>query len=140
MAQTLLPIVPAGATSITPEFNVVVRDDVWAYCVGAFPVFAHRAEDHAGFRLYTSLAIAQGLCGQGDIVRAFGVSASSVKRGVKRFRQGGAKAFYAPRRGRGPAVLTEAVRARAQGLLDGGEHLGDRPGLRAQGHRGGTAA
>jgi hypothetical protein len=120
MAQTLLPIVPAGATSITPEFNVVVRDDVWAYCVGAFPVFAHRAEDHAGFRLYTSLAIAQGLCGQGDIVRAFGVSASSVKRGVKRFRQGGAKAFYAPRRGRGPAVLTEAVRARAQGLLDGG--------------------
>ncbi len=118
MPQTLLPIVPDGATSINAEFSVVVRDGMWAYHVGALPVFTHAAGDRAGFRMFTSQAVVQGLCRQVDIVRAFGVSSSSVKRGVTRFLEGGAKAFFAARKGRGPAVLTDEVKARAQALLD----------------------
>jgi len=121
MAQTLLPIVPAGATCITPEFGVEVRDGRWWYSVGTLPVFSHAADDGASFRMFTSQAIVQGLCRQVDVVCAFGVSASSVKRGVRRFAEGGPKAFYAPRKGRGPSVLTDEVKARGQALLDAGK-------------------
>ena len=121
MPQTLLPIVPAGATCITPEFSVVVRGGTWWYSVGMVVVFSHDAGDRASFRMFTSQAIVQGLCRQVDVMRAFGVSASSVKRGVKRYLEGGAKAFYAPRKGRGPSVLTDEVKARAQALLDEGQ-------------------
>lgn len=121
MPQTLLPIVPDGATCITPEFSVAVKDGVWAYFVGGFPVFSHAADDHNSFRMFTSQAIAQGLCRQVDIVRSFGVSVSSVKRNVKKFGEGGVKAFFAPRHGRGPALLTQEVKGQAQALLDKGK-------------------
>lgn len=121
MAQTLLPIAPDGATGITPEFSVLVQDGIWAYFVGAFPVFCHAAGDYESFKLYTSMAIVQGLCRQVDIIRTFGVSKSSVKRNVKKFLNGKVKAFYAPRHRRGPAVLTKEVKAQAQALMDAGK-------------------
>jgi hypothetical protein len=42
----------------------------------------------------------------------------SVKRAVKCYRESGLKGSYAPRKGRGPAVLTEPVLGQAQQLLD----------------------
>ena len=49
----------------------------------------------------------------------------SVKRAVKRYRESGPKGFYAPRKGRGPAVLTESVLAQAQQLLDTGRETAE---------------
>jgi len=60
------------------------------------------------------------MCKQVEIVRAFGVSKNSVNRGVKRYREGGAKTFFSPRKGRGGSVITDDVKARAQEMLNFG--------------------
>jgi transposase-like protein len=69
-----------------------------------------------------------------EIAQAFGVAKISLKRAVKRYREEGPRGFYAQRKGRGPAVLTPAVLAEAQQLLDDGletaavaERLGVKP-------------
>jgi DNA invertase Pin-like site-specific DNA recombinase len=46
------------------------------------------------------------------------VTTISLKRAVKRYREEGPKGFYTSPKRRGPAVLTPAVLAEAQQLLD----------------------
>lgn len=70
--------------------------------------------------MITSQFIENGRCRQVDIVKAFGVSAVSVKRYVKKYRQGGVKSFYQPRATRGAHVLTPEVLHEAQDLLNTG--------------------
>ena len=60
-----------------------------------------------------------------DIIRAFGVTSISVKCAVKRYRERGAKGFYAPRATRGAAVLTAGVAAEIDSLLVEGASLGE---------------
>lgn len=49
----------------------------------------------------------------------------TVKRAVKRYRDDGPRAFYAERKTRGAAALTEPVLAEAQRLLDDGLSVKD---------------
>lgn len=120
MPQRILPMLPAGSTEITDTLSVVSAEGRWTYFQGVLPVFTHAAEDHRTFQMFAGQLAANGHCKLVDIERAFGVSAISVKRMVKRYREGGCKAFYAPRRGRGASVLTEEVVEPLQGLLDAG--------------------
>jgi transposase len=73
------------------------------------------------FRMFTSQLVVNGNCTQAEVVRAFGISAISMKRYVKKFRAGGSDAFFAPRRKRQPRVLTPEVLKRAQELLAEGQ-------------------
>lgn len=69
--------------------------------------------------MFTAQLICQGQCKQSDIIRVFGVSSSSVKRSVKKYRTGGAAAFYAPRAVRtGGTVLNKQRTGKAQELLN----------------------
>ena len=121
MPQTLLPLIPDGATRIDDFFSVVREDGQWRYYLGVRPMFAHDEQDQASFRMFTSQLICQGCCRQTDIVRTFGVSANSVKRSVKKFREQGPQSFYQPRRRRGATVLTPEVARQAQERLYRGE-------------------
>ena len=49
-----------------------------------------------------------------DIIRAFGISKTSIKRAVKLYREVGPKRFYAKRYTRGAAVLTPPGLEQAQ--------------------------
>lgn len=120
MPQLLLPILPPESTSISPLLGICVRGNECTYYLGQLPVFTHDQNDLANFRMITSQMIIQGHCTQADIVRAFGVSYSSVKRAVKRYREQGVGGFFAVRKTRGASVLVDEVRARAQMLLDAG--------------------
>jgi hypothetical protein len=120
MAQQILPMLPAGSTSITDTLSVVNAEGRWTYFQGILPVFTHEAEDDRTFQMFAGQLAANGHCKLVDIERAFGVSAISVKRMVKRYRQGGCPAFFAKRRGRGASVLTEEKVALLQELLDAG--------------------
>lgn len=117
MPQALLPLVPDGATAINDFFSVVREGGRWSYFLGVRPVFQHSEEDRRSFRMFTAQLICQGSCQQGEVVRTFGVSAISVKRSVKKFREQGIEGFYQPRRVRGAAVLTPEVVQQAQTLL-----------------------
>ena len=80
-------------------------------------MFEHDEDDQRSFRMFTSQLICQNSCRQSEIVRTFGVSANSVKRSVKKYREQGIRSFYQPRPGRGATVMTPEVVEQAQALL-----------------------
>jgi len=84
------------------------------------PVFSHLQDDRRSFQMFTAQLVCQGACRQVDIIRAFGVSKNSVLRSVRKYRDEGIQAFYGPRRGRGPTVITKEVAEQAQQLLHAG--------------------
>lgn len=120
MPQRILPMLPAGSTEITDTLSVLNAEGRWTYFQGVLPVFTHTADDQRTFQMFAGQLAANGHCKLVDVERAFGVSAISVKRMVKRYREGGCEAFFAKRRGRGASVLTAEVVNGLQDLLDAG--------------------
>lgn len=121
MPQLQLPVFPVGVTHITPELAFERREGVVTYFNGQMPVFRHDVDDLRTFRMIVSQFVVNGNARQAEIARAFGIPSINVKRAVRRYREQGTAGFFAPRRGkRGPAVLTPAVVARLQDLLDDG--------------------
>jgi transposase-like protein len=121
LPQILLPIFPAEATPINNVVSFAKREGMVYYFHGCQPVFTHDEHDLKSFRMFTSQLAVNGTCKQVEIVRAFGISAISMKRYVKKYRQGGAAAFYGQRRKPQPRVLTAEVLSQAQELFEQGE-------------------
>jgi transposase len=121
MAQMLLPIFPSGSTPINNVLSFEKREGWVYYFYGCQPVFHHQEDDLRSFRMFTSQLYLNGSCKQSEIVGAFGVTPISVKRWVKKYREGGPGAFYHRPRDRKPHVLTEEVINQAQQLLDEGK-------------------
>ena len=94
--QALLPLLPSGATPITDTLSVMNSGQTWTYYSGCFPIFSHAQDDNRSFKLITSQLICQRSCRQVDITKAFGVAVITVKRAVKKFREGGTAAFSNP--------------------------------------------
>jgi transposase len=121
MAQQILPLIPPGATEINGLVSVWRDEERWTYFIGTYPIYSHDKADERMFRLFTSQMIESGACRQVDVIRAFGVSKSSVIRSVNKLRRDGAGAFFVQRRGRrGGKVLTSEVLEKARCLLDQG--------------------
>lgn len=120
MPQLLLPIIPPGSSPLGSLLSVCNTQGEWIYYLGLSVVGRHNEDELDLFRMFTSQFIAEGHCTNADVVRVFGVSTSSVKRYVKRYRNQGIRGFIRPRKGRGGTVLTDTVRAHAQALLNSG--------------------
>jgi transposase len=120
MPQALLPLVSEDATRINDLISVVQQDGQWVYFCGTQPVFQHAEGDQKAFRMFTSQLCVQGTVKQADIIRAFGVSKSSVLRSVDRYRQQGVQGFYQVRRTRGAPVMTPEVIQQARQLFEEG--------------------
>lgn len=118
-----MPLFPSGTTLITPELAFERRDNQVVYFNGHLPVFTHAVDDLSSFRMFTSQLIVNGTASQGQIAKAFGVPLVTVKRGVKRYRQGGAKPFFRPPVKRVGHRLTPERLAQAQQLLDEGRSV-----------------
>ena len=121
MLQRQLPMFPEGATEITHDLAVEKRDGRVTYFYGTLPVFTHDENDDASFKMITAQFYTIGYVEQMDIVRAFGVTPISVKRAVKLYKEEGVQGFYAQKRTRGSAVLTDEVLQQAQKLLSEGQ-------------------
>lgn len=85
--QVLLPFFPEEITMITHYIGVKKEEDMVYYFNGVMPIFQHEESDLDSFRYITSQLVINGNCKQVDIVKCFGVSAISVKRCVKRYRE-----------------------------------------------------
>ena len=120
MPKPSLPVLPEGLSQITDYISVQNMDEQWIYFFGISPVFVHPADDVSSFRMYTSQLYCEGHCKQADIVRVFGVCSSSVKRGVKRYREGGTRAFFEERKHRGGGVVKGELKEKLQESLDSG--------------------
>ncbi len=123
MPQVQLPLFPVGTTAINPELAFERRDDQVVYFNGHLPVFTHRTDDLASFRFFTTQLIVNGTATQGQIVRAFGVPLTTVKRACRQYRQRGAAAFFRPPPRRQGHRLTAERLAQAQRLLDQGQRV-----------------
>ena len=121
MSQTLLPIFPSESTQINGILSFVKREGTVWYFHGCLPVFSHDEQDYRSFNMYTSQLVVVGQCKQVDIIRAFGVSAISVKRHVKKFREGGPGILFQKRSMRKSTVLRVEVLKRAQEMLNEGK-------------------
>jgi len=122
MPQTLLPIFPEDVTPITELLSFTKRDGSVYYFHGCYPIFCHTENDLRSFRMFTSQLVVNGSCRQIDIIRAFGISSISMKRYVKKYREGGVEAFFKTRKKARPRVLTEEVVKHAQDMLNEGHH------------------
>jgi transposase len=120
MPQVQLPIFPTGAQEINAELGFECRDNQVTYFNGHLPVYTHAVDDLAGFRFYTTQLIVNGTATQGEIARAFGVPLTTIKRYTRKFRQGGARAMFAPVARRSGSKLDAARLAQAQQMLDEG--------------------
>jgi len=123
MPQMQLPVFPAGLTLINQNIGFQCESGKVVYFHGHLPVFEHDADDVRSFRLYTSQLIERGTVKQGEIVESFGVPLITVKRYAKVLREKGSKGFFAPRKTRSSAVLTEDVQRRCQDLLEEGKSV-----------------
>jgi len=124
--QSLLPLIPTGASKINDIISVWKEKDRWIYFMVMHPVYLHGSKDMKMFRLVTAQLIESGACRQVEIINAFGVSKSSVIRSQHRLRDGGPEAFFKPRPGRkGGTVLTPALCEKAQALFNEGESRRD---------------
>jgi len=120
MPQAVLHLFPADVTPINNLLSFAKREGMVYYFHGCFPVFCHAENDQRSFRMFTSQLYVNGSCKQREVVRAFGVSAISVKRWAKKYRGGGVGAFFTEGPKRKPRVLKPEVLARAQELLSEG--------------------
>jgi hypothetical protein len=119
----MLPIFPEGVVDLSPDLAVQKEDGQIVYFNGMMPVFMHDEDDIPSFQMITSQFCCSGIVKQADIVRAFGVTKTSVMRAVKRYRDLGPGGFYAPKKTRGANVLTPAVIEETQKLLDEGRSV-----------------
>ena len=91
------------------------------YYNGHLPVFTHQVHDLASFRLFTTQLIVNGTATQSQIVQAFRVPLTTVKRGCRAYRQRGAAGLFKPPARRRGSRLTPERLAEAQRLLDQGQ-------------------
>lgn len=119
--QLHLPIFPLGAVGLGSQCSVMQRDgSVW-YFLYDMPVFSHPVDDIASFRMFTSSLCDQGHCKLVEIERVFNVSAISVKRSLKQFREKGIESFFVKNLPKHkPRVFDEATTEKVQALLDEG--------------------
>lgn len=94
MPQTRLPFFPEDIELINNYIGVKKQNGTVYYFNGAMPVFQHAENDYASFRLFTTQLVVNGNAAQAEITRAFGVSKSSVKRWVRKYREKGQEAFF----------------------------------------------
>jgi len=111
--------VPEGATPINEIFSVWRDKDRWTYFMGVYPVYSHAHGDLRMFRLTAAQLISTGTCRASDIIKTFGVSKSSIDRALRKYRKGGAEAFFQARCShRSGTVMTPDVIQESQRLLD----------------------
>jgi len=125
MPQAQLPFFPSGTTEINVNLAFEKKDGRVTYFYGTLPVFFHEEDDLPTFQMIISQLHINGSATQAELCRAFGVTAISVKRAVKKYRERGAAGFFKPRNTRGATVLTEEILVQAQSLLDQGEEVSD---------------
>jgi len=126
---------PSDSRMLGERIGVVQRDGVVWYFHYDMPMFSHAVCDLASFRMFTSSLCDKGQCKLVEVERAFGVTAISVKRALKQYRQEGPQSFFVSKRPLVvPRVLKGEMLAQVQTLLDAGHpprSIEDRLGVKA---------
>lgn len=115
-----IPLFPEIITEITTNLTFSNIEGRVTYYQNEQPVFTHKEDDKASFKMIISQFCVNRIVKQAQIAKAFGISLRVVKLAVKKYREYGPPGFYARKKLRGAGVLTEPVMIEAQRLLDKG--------------------
>ncbi|MCK4640038.1 MAG: helix-turn-helix domain-containing protein [Candidatus Marinimicrobia bacterium] len=125
MPQMLLPFFPEEITLINELIGFVKKGDYVYYFNGQMPIYLHSSDDYQSFKMFVSQLYICGNASQAEIVRAFGISSSGLKRWVKKYQAEGSSGFFNKRKPRFSPVLTPDRLNEIQELLDEGEDVED---------------
>ena len=115
-----LPFSPPDASPIGDRYAMQTHDGFTYYFFNLEPFDCHPADDRRAMLLRAArLHVVSGVR-QADIMSAFDLSRPTLARAVKRYRDGGEDAFFAPRRGRGRTVVDAQMADEAANLLASG--------------------
>ena len=114
MPQLVLPIFSPECKHINNQVGFQKIKGRIYYFHGLLPVFSHDEDDLESFRFITSQLVINGNVKQKEIVKAFGISAISVKRYVKRLAKCGSKGFFRQAKARSAHVLTADIKRKAE--------------------------
>lgn len=122
--QLKLPIFPKETKLFNGSFGVFSVNNTVFYLHCGQPVGMHEQDDHNSFRYKIASFIELGLCTRSEVVATLHVSADSIRRCCKQYRQQGEAAFFAPdnRKGKSHKMLP-AVLQRVQNQLDQGKSV-----------------
>lgn len=123
MSQQILPIFIEGENSINEKvhYEYDKSTNTVCYYLYCLAFYTHAKDDSKSFQLAIALLICLGHCTNSEIIRGLSLAKSYVDRAVKKYRDGGTKAFFSQRKVRSSPVLTPDVIAKAQQLLASGE-------------------
>ena len=124
MPQLLLQGFPDGASRIGDTLSVLEKNGWITYFVGADNYFSHTTEDTAGQRMAISMLIRNGHVRACEVESSrLGIPYRTLMYWVRQSEERGPGSFYAPRTGRGGAVMTPVKIAECGRLLDAGHSV-----------------
>ena len=122
MAKQVFPIFSSGHRQLSEKISVQCIDEQVGYFFGLHPLYNHRKDDLASFKLVTSLLYHNHYCTQVQIIDFFQVSPRGVKRAYKLFFDDGPASFFQqPKKGNHTAkIFTPELIELVQNKLDKG--------------------
>ena len=115
-----LPFSLPDATPIGDSYAMQTRDGITYYFFNLEPFDCHPAADRRAMLLRAAKLHVVSRVPQAAIMNAFNISRPTLARAVKRYREHGEDAFFAPRRGRGRTVVDAEMADQAAKLLASG--------------------
>ena len=118
MQQQILPLIPSGASKINDILSVTREEGLMRYYLGGFQIGIHKENDAGSFKSKICELIFSGACRNIEVLNAFGVSPTSLKRWLRQYEKNGAGIFHRIPATRGGTALTDEVKYEAQRLLN----------------------
>lgn len=94
LLQKLLPLFSPEVTRINNLVGFVRRNGMMCYFNYLMPIYHHRVEDMASFKVFLCQLILIGNATPLQIKRAFGLASKELKRWLKQYKQEGPAGFY----------------------------------------------
>ena len=83
MQQQILPLIPSGASKINDILSVTREEGLIRYYLGGFQISVHKENDTGSFKSKLCELIFSGVCRNIEVLNAFGVSPTSLKRWLR---------------------------------------------------------
>jgi transposase len=109
---------PSGASKINDILSVTREAGYLRYYLGTFQIGFHKEDDAGSFKSKICELVFSGSCRNVDVLNAFGISPTSLKRWLRQYDKNGAEIFHRLPNTRGGTVLTDEVKREAQRLLN----------------------
>jgi transposase-like protein len=126
MPQLLLQGFPDGAMRIGATLSVLKKEGQVTYFVGSDNYFSHAETDAAGRRFALATLVANGHVRASEVETSeLGIAPRTLMHWTRQLAEQGPGSFYAPRPGRGSAVMTSEKAAECGRLLATGETIAE---------------